>query len=144
MPFTRLRPGPEHRFPGLAALRARSAIAVGVGVLTGLSGCATAAKATPVTTTFPISEPTIDVRTHDVPTDLVASDRTDIRVTRWFDTKLATGVRMTWSLTGRTLDLRADCTGFANCDARFRVEIPSNVKVLRNGKATKLGAGGDS
>ena len=104
----------------------------------GLTSCATAAKATPVTTTFPFSEPTLDIRTHDVATDLVASDRSDVQVTRWFDTKLATGIHATWSLTNRTLDLRADCTGLANCDARFRVEVPNHVKVLRNGKATKL------
>jgi hypothetical protein len=111
--------------------------------LAGAAGCATASKATPVTTTFPIAAPTLDVRTHDVATDLVASDRSDVKVTRWFATKLATGVRASWSLTGQTLELRAECSGFANCDARFQVEVPHGVKVLRNGRPTKLrGEGG--
>jgi hypothetical protein len=108
------------------------------GPLAGAAGCATASKATPVTTTFPFDEATLDVRTHGAATDLVAGDRTDVKVTRWFATKLATGVHASWSLTDGTLELRADCSGFANCDSRFKVEVPNGVRVLRNGKPTKL------
>jgi hypothetical protein len=143
-----LRPAPDH--PATNRILHRNVLfrAFLIGSLSGLlvvlAGCATASEATPVTTTFPFNGAILDVRSHDAATDLVASDRDDVKVTRWFATKLATGVKASWSLTDRTLDLRADCTGIANCDTRFRVEVPLGVRVLRDGQATKLDGRGGS
>jgi hypothetical protein len=43
-----------------------------------------------------------------------------------------------WELAKGALDLRATCSKLANCDVRFRVEVPRSVKVLRNGRVTDL------
>lgn len=102
-----------------------------------LTGCANASNATPRQTTFPFSGRTLDVRAHDTPTDLVAADRKDIKVTLWFDVK-GTNPTSSWSLDGKTLNLRAGCSGWADCSARFRVEVPREVKVLRDGRKTDL------
>lgn len=143
-----LRPAPDHpraiRTPHRNALLRAFFIGSLSCLLIALAGCATASEATPVTTTFPFNGTILDIRSHDVATDLVATDRDDVKVTRWFATKLATGVKASWALTDRTLDLRADCTGIANCDARFRVEVPLGVRVLRDGQATKLDGRGGS
>ena len=143
-----LRPAPDHPEANRTLHRNLWFRALFIGSLSGLlialAGCATASEATPVTTTFPFDGTILDVRSHDVATDLVATDRDDVEVTRWFATKLATGVKADWSLTDRTLDLRADCTGIANCDARFRVEVPLGVRVLRDGQATELDGRGGS
>ncbi|GGQ05815.1 hypothetical protein [Streptosporangium pseudovulgare] len=102
-----------------------------------LTGCAEASNATPSQTTFPFSGRTLDVRAHETPTDLVAADRKDIKVTLWFDVK-GTNPTSSWSLDGKTLELRAGCSGWADCSARFRVEVPHGVKVLRDGRKTDL------
>ncbi|WP_218002104.1 hypothetical protein [Microtetraspora malaysiensis] len=102
-----------------------------------LSGCADASNATPRSTTFPFSGTTLDVRAHENATDLVAADRDDVKVTMWFDVK-GTNPKSSWSLDGNKLNLRAGCNGWANCAARFRVEVPRHVKVLRDGRKTKL------
>lgn len=96
------------------------------------------AHAKPESATFSLTGSTLDVRSHDTATDLVASDRRDVQVTRWFSSKAATGIRLGWSLRDGVLDLQAGCSGFANCDARFRVEVPQGVRVLRDGQPTKL------
>ncbi|MFV5994605.1 hypothetical protein ACNPQM_19595 [Streptomyces sp. NPDC056231] len=103
-----------------------------------LTGCAEADDATPEKKTFSFDGKTLDVRSHDLPTDLVASDREDVEVTRWFDVQPGAKPHSSWKLTDDTLDLQAGCGRFANCDVRFRVEVPKSVKVLRNGRATKL------
>ncbi|MGW6914612.1 hypothetical protein ACWGB8_12435 [Kitasatospora sp. NPDC054939] len=107
-----------------------------------VSGCASVSKATPEEKTFSYAGPTLDVRAHEVATDLVAADRQDIKVTRWFDAKNIGKKEVSWTLDGNTLDLRAGCTGFANCDARFRVEVPRGLTVLRDGRPTDLKGGG--
>lgn len=113
------------------------------GMLFAVGGCASVADATPETTTFEFVGSTLDVHSHGAATDLVAADRSDVEVTRWFDGKGATGVQLSWTLEGDTLDLRAECSGFANCDARLQVTVPRQVTVLRDGEPTDLhGTGG--
>jgi len=103
-----------------------------------VTGCASAQDAKPVTKDFPFTGHTLNVRAHGAPTDLVASNRSDVLVTRWFDVRTGARPTTSWTLRDGTLDLSASCTGLANCDVRFRVEIPASVRVLRNGKPTKL------
>lgn len=106
-------------------------------------GClANADDAEPVSRTFPFAGTTLDVRAHDVPTDLVAVDREDVKVTRWFDDRSPWSDAW-WRLEGGALDMNASCSGFANCDARFRVEVPRDVRVLRDGKPTDLRGAGE-
>lgn len=113
------------------------------GMLFAVGGCASVADATPETTTFEFVGSTLDVHSHGAATDLVAADRSDVEVTRWFDGKGATGVQLSWTLEGDTLDLRAECSGFANCDARLQVTVPRQVTVLRDSEPTDLhGTGG--
>ncbi|OPG10636.1 hypothetical protein [Microbispora sp. GKU 823] len=113
--------------------------ALAAAVMSGsvLSGCSDASKATPVSQTFSFGGRTLDVRAHDTPTDLVATDRKDIKVTLWFDVH-GTNPHSSQTLEGSTLDLDAGCSGWADCSARFRVEVPREVKVLRDGRATDL------
>ncbi|MEU9455680.1 hypothetical protein [Streptomyces sp. NPDC048277] len=103
-----------------------------------LTGCADADDATPEKKTFSFDGKTLNVRSHGIPTDLVASDREDVEVTRWFDVEPGAKPHSSWKLDDGTLDLQAGCERFANCDVRFRVEVPKSVKVLRNGRETKL------
>lgn len=121
---------PRKAVPALFALAA---------ALAPLTGCAAAGDATPEDKTFEFSGTSLDVKSHRIPTDLVAADRKDVKVTRWFDkgSKMG-GSKETWQLENGTLELQAQCTGFANCDARFRVEVPRGVTVTRDGKATDL------
>lgn len=103
-----------------------------------LTGCSVDAKsAEPAVKTFAFDGRTLDVKTHEIPADLVATDRKDIRVTRWFDAKSGKK-RLRWELKGDTLDLEAGCSGLAICDARFKVEVPRGVTVLRDGAKTDL------
>ncbi|MEU4408893.1 hypothetical protein AB0F88_30625 [Streptosporangium sp. NPDC023963] len=109
----------------------------------GLTACSVNAKnATPEEKTFAFSGRTLNVKSHEIPTDLVATDREDVKVTRWFDTKAGSSKTLRWDLRGGVLDLEAGCTGLALCDARFRVEVPRGVKVLRDGRRTDLRGGG--
>jgi hypothetical protein len=106
-------------------------------VALALAGCASHLEAPPEVRTFPFTGTTLDVESHGVPTDLVASDRTDVKVTRWFSAR--SGVKdARWELRDGTLDLVAQCGGFANCDARFEVEVPRGITVLRSGHPTDL------
>ncbi|WP_223167651.1 serine hydrolase domain-containing protein [Nonomuraea sp. SYSU D8015] len=108
-----------------------------IAVLTTVTGCAAYVQAQPEEKTFAFAGRTLDVVANGVPTDLVAADREDVKVVRWFDVK--SGAKKTsWVLKGNTLTLKAECLGFANCDARFRVEVPRTVRVLRDGRPTKL------
>ncbi|WP_244410224.1 hypothetical protein [Streptomyces albofaciens] len=117
--------------------------AVGAAPLAALvlTGCSVDAKsAAPAVKTFPFTGRTLNVKTHEIPADLVATDRRDIKVTRWFDAKSG-AKKLRWELTGQTLDLEAGCTGLAICDARFKVEVPRGVTVLRDGARTDLNGG---
>ncbi|WP_028923023.1 hypothetical protein [Pseudonocardia acaciae] len=112
----------------------RAALSV---ILLGLTGCAAYQNATPEETTFPLTGTTLNVKAHDVPTDLIPVDRKDVKVIRRFDVK--SGNReASWELKDGVLDLVAQCTGFGNCDARYEVQVPRGVKVLRDGKPTDL------
>ncbi|MFJ9948751.1 hypothetical protein [Kitasatospora sp. NPDC091207] len=131
------------RSPGRRTVgRARPVIVLVLAALAGsvvVTGCASADEAKPEEMTFSYSGSTLDVVSlHHVPTDLVATDRQDIKVTRWFKADVVGTQKSDWSLEGDTLTLEASCSGFANCDARFRVEVPSSVAVLRDGRATDL------
>lgn len=124
------------RPPVLAAASVPAAVLLALGALTACS--VDAKNATPKSTAFAFSGDTLDVRAHGVPTDLVAADRKDVEVTRWFDAKAGSRKTLVWKLHGGTLDLDARCKGLALCDARFRVEVPRGTTVLRDGRPTKL------
>ena len=128
-----LRPGSSIRTVSRSILAA-----VALTSLAAVTGCADATDATPETQSFSDAGSTLDVRAHGIPTDLVATDRKDVKVTRWFDVGTGAKPHSSWELKGRTLDLKAGCDRFANCDVRFRVEVPKSMKVLRNGRATHL------
>ncbi|MEV6979123.1 hypothetical protein, partial [Kitasatospora sp. NPDC093806] len=107
-----------------------------------VAGCARAEDAEPESMVFGFTGGTLNVVSlHDVPTDLVATDRQDVKVTRWFEANVIGRQRSGWTLEGDTLTLEASCSGYADCDARFRVEVPPHVTVLRDGKATDLKGG---
>ncbi|WP_433655169.1 hypothetical protein ACQPW1_30205 [Nocardia sp. CA-128927] len=113
---------------------------LGIGVVTmfAVTGCVSATNADPEYKTFVFDGAELNVDSHGTPTDLVQTDRTDIRVTRWFDTKAVGSVESGWELTGGTLSLVASCTGLALCDAKFQVEVPGGLRVLRDGRQTEL------
>ncbi|MEV7182752.1 hypothetical protein [Kitasatospora sp. NPDC093102] len=114
-------------------------IALAVAALVPLAGCADATDAQPEDKTFEFAGKSLDVRSHGAPADLVAADRTDVKVTRWFDTSGKVGsVKESWELKDGVLELRAGCSGFANCDTKYRVEVPRGVAVLRDGRETDL------
>ncbi|UNO43939.1 hypothetical protein KGS77_15110 [Streptomyces sp. MST-110588] len=107
-------------------------------VAVAATGCSVDAKnADPAVKTFAFSGRTLDVKTHEIPADLVAADRKDVKVTRWFEAKSGSE-HLRWELKDGTLDLEAGCSGIAICDARFKVEVPRGVTVLRDGEPTKL------
>ncbi|WP_193103308.1 hypothetical protein [Brachybacterium sp. FME24] len=96
-----------------------------------LVGCTTeASNADPETKTFSYSGETLILKTNEVATDVVATDREDIQVTRWFE-HTAGFERLTWELDGDTLEIDAGCHGIALCDARFEVEVPQDLQVER-------------
>ncbi|MEV5593209.1 hypothetical protein [Streptomyces sp. NPDC052496] len=112
--------------------------ALGLALGLGLTGCSVnASEATPESKTFPFQGRTLKVKTHEIATDLVAVDRKDVKVTRWFDAA-AGSAHLSWELKGDVLDIDAGCSGFALCDSRFRVEVPKGVTVLRDGAKTGL------
>ncbi|WP_380281496.1 hypothetical protein [Kitasatospora purpeofusca] len=131
--------GPGRRRRGRSAGRMPVAGAAVAVLLTAVAGCAEAGDATPESTVFGFSGGTLNVVSrHHVPTDLVATDRQDVKVTRWFKADGIGKERTGWTLEDNTLTLEASCSGFANCDARFRVEVPTRTAVLRDGRATDL------
>ncbi|MEU3570392.1 hypothetical protein AB0E96_18505 [Kitasatospora sp. NPDC036755] len=110
-----------------------------VAVLVPLVGCANAVDAAPEDKTFAFAGEKLDVKSHGAPADLVAADRPDVKVTRWFDTSgKVGGVKESWTLADGVLELRAGCSGLANCDTKYRVEVPRGVAVLRDGRETEL------
>ncbi|MFE7566251.1 hypothetical protein ACFU76_04695 [Streptomyces sp. NPDC057539] len=118
---------------------ATTLIALTAGLLLTTTACADSKKADPQEKTFTFSGKQLDVRTNDNPTDLVAADIKDVRVTLWFDEGASLGGSdITWELKDNTLDLDATCSGLADCDTKFRVEVPRDTTVLRNGNPTDL------
>lgn len=98
----------------------------------GLVGCTTeASNADPETKTFSYAGETLILKTNEVATDVIATDRGDIRVTRWFE-HTAGFERLKWELDGNTLEIDAGCHGIAICDARFEVEVPQDLQVERD------------
>ncbi|GAA2991113.1 hypothetical protein GCM10010519_25940 [Streptomyces lactacystinicus] len=122
--------------------RARSGygtVVLVVAALVSLAGCADARDAAPEDRTFEFAGRSLDVKSHGAPADLVAVDREDVKVTRWFDTSGKIGsAKESWTLEGGVLELRAGCSGLANCDTKYRVEVPQGVVVLRDGRGTEL------
>ncbi len=114
-------------------------LALAVAALIPLTGCAKATDSAPEDKTFEFSGKSLNVSSHGIPTDLVPADRKDVKVTRWFDKGSKVGdTKEVWKLEDGTLELQAQCTGLANCDAKFRVEVPRGVAVTRDGKETDL------
>ncbi|MEU9121268.1 hypothetical protein AB0C96_15680 [Streptomyces sp. NPDC048506] len=112
--------------------------AAAVAAALALTGCSVdASKATPEAKTFRYAGTALKVTTHEVATELVATDRKDIKVTRWFDAAAGTE-HLTWVLRGDTLDIDAGCSGLALCDARFKVEVPKGIAVTKDGRKTAL------
>lgn len=121
----------------------RALVLLAAGSLLAVTGCASTNKVEPQTKTFAFSAKELDVLTNDNPTDLAVSkdapDTKEVRVTLWFDKGITVGGSdIKWELKGSTLDLDASCNGVADCDTKFRVEVPRDVKVKRNGKATDI------
>ncbi|MEU2714863.1 DUF4097 family beta strand repeat-containing protein [Streptomyces sp. NPDC007205] len=133
-------------------------LALGTGVLvTGLSACGASAgdDKHPDHRSFALHGRTLTVDTDNAAIELVAArgnkqgdkqaskqaneqgdkqgDKADaVRVTRWFDGSVAigSGPTLSWSLDGDRLVLREHCSGlFADCSARYRVEVPSGIGV---------------
>ncbi|MFJ4597931.1 MULTISPECIES: hypothetical protein [unclassified Kitasatospora] len=113
-------------------------LALAVAALIPLTGCAKASDAAPEDKAFEFSGKSLNVKAHGIPTDLVPADRKDVKVTRWFDKAKVGDAKEIWTLEEGTLELQAQCTGLANCDAKFRVEVPRGVAVTRDGKETDL------
>ncbi|MEU8916048.1 hypothetical protein [Streptomyces nigrescens] len=110
--------------------------ATAVAAALGLTGCSVdASTAEPESKSFAYAGTSLKLTTHEVATELVAADRKDIKVTRWFD-HAAGSEHLTWTLKGDTLDIDAGCSGIAFCDARFKVEVPRGIAVIRDGRAT--------
>ncbi|MFE6868236.1 hypothetical protein ACFVFS_16930 [Kitasatospora sp. NPDC057692] len=139
VPNLRNEPAPTARRRFAGRVPAAGAAAAAALLLAAVTGCAKAADAKPESTVFGYRGSTLNVvARHHVPADLVAADRQDVKVTRWFKADGIGRERTGWTLEGDTLTLEASCSGFANCDARFRVEVPTHMAVQRDGRATDL------
>lgn len=120
--------------PAAPAVVAVAAVAAALA----LTSCSVdASQAKPESKTFPYAGSALKLTTHEVATELVAGDRKDIKVTRWFDAAAGTE-HLKWTLKGDTLDIDAGCSGIAFCDAKFRVEVPRGVAVTKDGRRTGL------
>ncbi len=116
-----------------AASVTATAVAFAAVAVLGLTGCSVDAKtAKPESKRFPYAGTSLKLQTHEVATKLVATDRKDIKVTRWFDSAAGT-VHLKWTLKGDTLGIDAGCSGLALCDARFTVEVPKHLTVTKDG-----------
>ncbi|MGW3205319.1 DUF4097 family beta strand repeat-containing protein [Streptomyces sp. NPDC001135] len=113
-------------------------IALGTGVLVaGLSACGASADDDkhPDHRSFALHGRTLTVDSDNAAIELVAArgNKTGaVEVTRWFQGSVAigSGPELTWSLDGDRLVLREHCSGlFADCSARYRVEVPSELGV---------------
>ncbi|MFD1828292.1 DUF4097 family beta strand repeat-containing protein [Streptomyces desertarenae] len=115
-----------------STVRALVAVAMAVAATAGMAGCVDADDAPPEHRVFGLGQErrTLVVDVDDSPLELVAADRGDVRVTRWFDGLAyggSTGAR--WSFEDGTLSLGPRCKGPASCDIRHRVEVPHGVAV---------------
>ncbi|GAA3060599.1 MULTISPECIES: hypothetical protein [Actinomycetes] len=129
-------PHPATRARG-ALLRTGGATAAALALLT-LSACTTdASEADPESKTFDYDGDALSIETHEVATHVVAADRDDILVTRWF-AKTAGFEKLVWTLDGDTLEIDAGCHGIAVCDARFDVEVPHGIDVEVDGEPIDL------
>ncbi|GGZ26614.1 hypothetical protein GCM10010387_19930 [Streptomyces inusitatus] len=126
-------------FSGTISKRPMTLVVVAaVAATLGLSGCSVdASKAEPESKTFAYDGKELKLKTNEVATKVVAVDREDIKVTRWFDAAVGSE-RLKWTLEGDTLDIDAGCSGIAICDAKFKVEIPQGIALIKDGKKTDL------
>jgi hypothetical protein len=128
-----------------STLRALVAVVLAAAATAGVAGCVDAGDVPPEHRGFTVGKEvgTLVVDVEDSPVELVAADRADVRVTRWFDGIAyggSTGAR--WSMEGGTLSLGPDCSGLASCDIRHRVEVPRRLAVRiesSNGDVTARG-----
>ncbi|NDL60547.1 hypothetical protein [Phytoactinopolyspora mesophila] len=98
-----------------------------------LTGCdVDASSATPESKTFAYEGDSLKLMTNEVATKVIRTDRDDIKVTRWFDSR-AGSQRLVWELEGDILEIDAGCSGLAICDAKFEVEIPEGLAVIKDG-----------
>ncbi|MER6027989.1 DUF4097 family beta strand repeat-containing protein [Streptomyces sp. NPDC001851] len=117
-------------------------LALGTGVLVaGLSACGASADDDkhPDHRSFALHGHTLTVDADDAAIELVTArgnkqgDKAEaVEVTRWFDGSVAigSGPKLSWSLDGDRLVLREHCSGlFADCSARYRIEVPSGIAV---------------
>ncbi|PJE94392.1 hypothetical protein CUT44_29575 [Streptomyces carminius] len=130
-----------------SAVRVLVAVVLAAAVTAAAAGCADAGDAEPEHRTFALEkqggtdEPLVIDADGDL--ELVAADRADVKVTRWFAGYAyggSTGAK--WSLKDGTLTLRTDCEGPANCDIRHRVELPEGLALKignDNGDVTARG-----
>ncbi|MEE1939776.1 DUF4097 family beta strand repeat-containing protein [Streptomyces sp. TRM 70361] len=136
-----------------SAVRVLVAVVLAAAVTAAAAGCADAGDAEPEHRTFALGNPEKAEKAVEAgkplvvdtngDLELVAADRSDVRVTRWFAGYAyggSTGAK--WSLKDGTLTLRTACKGPANCDIRHRVELPEGL-ALRvendNGDVTARG-----
>ncbi|PJJ03516.1 hypothetical protein BX264_3901 [Streptomyces sp. 2333.5] len=125
-------------FPSPGPQRSVALVVAVAAAALGLTGCSVdASQQKPESKSFRYAGTTLKLTTHEVATDLVAADRSDIKVTRWFDAA-AGSEHLTWTLKGDTLDIDAGCSGIAFCDAKFRVEVPRGIAVTKDGRRTGL------
>ncbi|WP_166350970.1 hypothetical protein [Phytoactinopolyspora limicola] len=112
-----------------ATIAAVAALATTLSIV----GCGVdASSADPESKTFSYSGDTLHLDTNEVATKVIVTDRDDIKVTRWFDSR-AGNQRLVWELEGDALEIDAGCSGIAICDAKFEVEIPKGLTVVKDG-----------
>ncbi|MFI0906814.1 hypothetical protein ACH4TE_25310 [Streptomyces sioyaensis] len=125
-------------FPSPGPRRSVALVVAVAAAALGLTGCSVdASQQKPESKSFRYAGTALKLTTHEVATELVAADRTDIKVTRWFDAA-AGSEHLTWTLKGDTLDIDAGCSGIALCDAKFKVEVPRGIAVTKDGRKTEL------
>lgn len=101
---------------------------------------------------FSVAEHELTVVSSTTNLELVPSKPTtggepgEITVTRWFTaSKMVGNVRADWSMDDDTLRLGITCSGFVTeCEARHRVEVPSDVKVKVQATDGSIAASGFS
>lgn len=128
-----------------STVRALVAVVLAVAATAGVAGCVDAGDVPPEHRTFEVGEEVekLVVDVEDSPVEVVAADRADVRVTRWFDGVAyggSTGAR--WSMEGGTLSLGPACSGLASCDIRHRVEVPRRLAVRVEGRNGDIDARG--
>ena len=109
-----------------------------VGVL--VTGCTTEPleEVKPHNAAFSFAGDTLDVRQHGIPTDLVVGVRDDVLVSYRVSAAGGKPRDPELSLAGGVLQLGDPCPPLVFCDARYRVEIPEGITVLRDGEPTDI------